>query len=241
MYCPELERRLTHDEHFAAWAERLKSWGNAVRACGAVALNALHAWGVPEGVAPDSEMERAATFARWIAVRAADPDCSAADIESDLRRTCTEENANLLSELYLPSGWLGRIHDAIHRAAVGLPRQPPGSEARTAPPAPVVAAPHGGAAPPPGRTAGAPRVVLRGPAERPLVLGREKPLLTRAQYNVIQALLDAGERGLSKDELDHKSGHGDARKILKRLADSDDGWQAVLPFPGKPGGGYRIR
>ncbi len=242
MYCPKLGRRLRHDELFAAWAERLKSWGNAVRACGPVALNALHAGRVPEGVARGSERERAATFARCIAVRAADPDCPAAAIESDLRRTCTEENANLLSELYLPSGWLRRIHDAIVRAAVGFPRQHPELEAQTAPAAPVVTAPHGGAAVPrTGRIEGAPRVVLGAPGERPLVLGREKRLLTLAQFDVVKALLDAGERGLSKDELDRQSKHGDARKTMKRLADSDPDWKAVLHFPGRTGGGYRIR
>jgi hypothetical protein len=241
MYCPELGRRLTHDEHFAAWAERLKCWGEAVRACGPTALNARHAWSVAEGVAPDSGMEHAANFARCLAVRAVDPDCSAADIESGLRRTCTEKNANLLSELYLPSGWLRRIHEAIVRAAVGPPRHPPEPEARPAPAPPVVTAPPSGVATPPtGRTAGAPRVVLRGPAEGPFVLGREKRPLTLAQYDVVKALLDAGERGLSKDELDRQSGHGDARKLLKRLAALDDDWQAVIHFPGKPGGGYRI-
>jgi len=64
--------------------------------------------------------------------------------------------------------------------------------------------------------------------------------LTRPQYGVVKALLEAGERGLSKDELDHKSKHGDARKILKRLAESDADWKAVIHFPGKPGVGCRI-
>jgi len=40
--------------------------------------------------------------------------------------------------------------------------------------------------------------------------------------------------------LDRKSKHGDTRKILKRLAESDPDWKAVIHFPGKPGVGYRI-
>jgi hypothetical protein len=85
-----------------------------------------------------------------------------------------------------------------------------------------------------------PRVVLRSPSERPSVCGEEKDRLTLAQYEVVQALLAAGERGLSKDELDRKSKRGDARKVLKRLAESDPDWKAVIHFPGKPGRGYRI-
>jgi hypothetical protein len=84
------------------------------------------------------------------------------------------------------------------------------------------------------------RVILRGPGERPIVRDGEKDPLSRAQYDVVKALLDAGERGLTKDGLDRQSKRGDARKILKRLAESDPDWKAVIHFPGKPGRGYRI-
>jgi hypothetical protein len=84
------------------------------------------------------------------------------------------------------------------------------------------------------------RVVLGGPGECPIVGGVEKRPLTRAQYDVVNTLLEAGERGLSKDELDRRSKRGDARKILKRLAESDPGWNAVIQFPKIPGVGYRI-
>jgi hypothetical protein len=83
-------------------------------------------------------------------------------------------------------------------------------------------------------------VLLGAPGERPIVDGIEKSALTLPQYDVVKALLEAGKRGLSKDELDRKSKHGDARKILKRLAESDPDWKAVIYFPGKTGGGYRI-
>jgi hypothetical protein len=87
-----------------------------------------------------------------------------------------------------------------------------------------------------------PRVVLRGRDESPLVLGKEKPPLTERQYNVIKALLDAGKHGLSKDKLDERSGHNEARKALRALRDSDADWAAVIHMPGKAGrGGYRIK
>ena len=54
-------------------------------------------------------------------------------------------------------------------------------------------------------------------------------------------LIQAGENGLTKDTLDVESKHGDARKIMRRLADGDRDWKAVLIFPGKAGRGYRIR
>jgi hypothetical protein len=86
------------------------------------------------------------------------------------------------------------------------------------------------------------RVVLRSRQEGPIVLGREKPPLTEREYNIIQALLEAGERGLSKDKLDEKSGHSEARKVLKTLRESDPDWEAVIQMPGKAGmGGYRIK
>jgi hypothetical protein len=84
------------------------------------------------------------------------------------------------------------------------------------------------------------RVVLRGFSDHPTVCGVEKRPLTLPQYDVVSALLEAGERGLGKDELERKSKHGDARKILKRLAESDPDWSAVIRFPGRAGGGYRI-
>jgi len=84
------------------------------------------------------------------------------------------------------------------------------------------------------------KVQLFGQQEQPIVSGKEKERLTNAQYDVVLALLQAGERGLTKDELDHESKHGDARGVLKRLTDKDSDWRAVIPFPGMTGGGYRI-
>jgi hypothetical protein len=83
-------------------------------------------------------------------------------------------------------------------------------------------------------------VVLRGPGDCPIVGGVQKRPLTLPQYEVVKAVLQAGERGLSKDELNRNSKHEDARKILKRLADSDADWEAIIHFAGRAGGRYRI-
>lgn len=85
-----------------------------------------------------------------------------------------------------------------------------------------------------------PPIVLNGQGNSAYVLGVEKPALNVSQYNVIQSLLEAGEQGLSKDDLVNKSGHGDARGILTRLR-KDQEWGEVISFPGIPGGKYRVR
>jgi hypothetical protein len=71
--------------------------------------------------------------------------------------------------------------------------------------------------------------------------GHEKAALNDPQYNVLQALIEAGAKGLNKDELVQKSGHSDARGILTRLSASDPDWKQVIVMPGKPGGRYRVR
>jgi hypothetical protein len=85
-----------------------------------------------------------------------------------------------------------------------------------------------------------PAVILNGPDQNPIVLGKEKKRLSPARYDVVKALLDAN-RNLTKDELDRKSKHSDARKLLGRLADSDPDWKAVIVFPAAHGAGYGIR
>jgi hypothetical protein len=83
-------------------------------------------------------------------------------------------------------------------------------------------------------------VILRGPGKAPIVLGREKPRLTSARYDVVQSLLWAGENGLTGDELVTKSGRGGAVNVLKKLACSDADWNAIILLPGQPGGRYRL-
>lgn len=95
-------------------------------------------------------------------------------------------------------------------------------------------------APAPPASAPQPVVVVQGPGKPVFVRGVEKPPLTNARYRVVQALLAAGAKGLSKDELDRQSGASDARKVLQRLHESDLDWQGVIQLPGKSGVGYRI-
>jgi hypothetical protein len=96
--------------------------------------------------------------------------------------------------------------------------------------------------PPGGESAAAVSPVILGkPTDEPVVHGKRKPRLTAPRYKVVKALLEAGEDGLSKDSLATESGHTDAVGILKRLAESDDDWRAVILLAGVPGGRYRIR
>lgn len=81
-------------------------------------------------------------------------------------------------------------------------------------------------------------VRLFGPGTKPIVLGRQKKPLTGARYLVVKALLDAGEAGLSKAELETLC--GDAVNVLKRLADSDPDWKMVIKLAKKKGNRYRI-
>ncbi len=83
-------------------------------------------------------------------------------------------------------------------------------------------------------------VVLRGRGRGPLVLGKVKPCLTEAEDNVVQALLDAGEEGLSMHQLEKKSGHTEARKVLARLRKSDGDWEKVIHMARRKGCPYRI-
>lgn len=83
-------------------------------------------------------------------------------------------------------------------------------------------------------------VVLRGPDQGPIVLGKEKKRLTKPRYDVIVTLLET-ERRLTKDELAQRSKHSDPLGILRRLIESDDDWKAVIDMAGQTACGYAIR
>jgi hypothetical protein len=84
-------------------------------------------------------------------------------------------------------------------------------------------------------------VVLYGPLDKPLVLGRPKPVLGPIPHKVIRTLIEAGEDGLSLVDLRVESKHQGARNILKRIAATDPDWEYVIRFPGRRRlGGYRI-
>ena len=84
-------------------------------------------------------------------------------------------------------------------------------------------------------------VVLQGRGKPVVVFGKQKGALTKAQYDVVEALLIAGENGLSKDSLEVEGKHSDARRVLKRLANGDPDWGRVILFPGKGGQGLKYR
>ena len=135
-----------------------------------------------------------------------------------------EENSARWLLKYLTKPWLANyIRAKVRRRKRGSSRKRPGE---AEPPIPVCQSKA---------------VRLFGPGEQPVVRGKKKDILTTPQYDVVQTLIEAGDSGLSKDQLVKKSGHGDARKIMKRLANRDSDWKAVLVFPGTPGRGYRIR
>lgn len=85
------------------------------------------------------------------------------------------------------------------------------------------------------------RVILSAPGDAVLVRGKTKSRLSRARYDVVRACVEAGEDGITKDQLERRSEHGDAVNILKRLERSDPDWKKVIQLAGRPGGRYRIR
>lgn len=89
-------------------------------------------------------------------------------------------------------------------------------------------------------TAATPPVVLHGQGQKPLVLGREMPVLSDARYLAVQALVKAWPEGLTKQQLENQTESTSARKTLKALHDADPQWAAVIQLPGKAGMRYRI-
>jgi hypothetical protein len=90
----------------------------------------------------------------------------------------------------------------------------------------------------PAPTEGRPRVVL---ADGVFIVNGKTKLLDGARFDVVKALYDA-PGGLTKDQLEAKSGRGAARRTLKRLGRDDSDWASVLVFPGQhSSGGYRLQ
>jgi hypothetical protein len=85
------------------------------------------------------------------------------------------------------------------------------------------------------------RPVILGAFGKPAIVnGILKDVVFYGPYTVIRALLDAGDVGLSKDELE--AVNSAARRILKQLKKDAD-WNSVIDMPGPRGRGkrYRIR
>jgi len=81
-------------------------------------------------------------------------------------------------------------------------------------------------------------VILYGFKNKPVVNGQEKPVLTTARYKLVQALIEAGEEGLTKSTLEAIS--TDYWNALDSLKKSDDDWDQAIHFPGAGGRGYWI-
>ena len=82
-------------------------------------------------------------------------------------------------------------------------------------------------------------VRLLGLNASPIVLGRPKPPLSPAQYTAVSVLLRGGHEGCTSTEL-YGDGPKGWYKVLMRLKASDPDWDAVIQFPGRPHGRYRI-
>jgi hypothetical protein len=93
-------------------------------------------------------------------------------------------------------------------------------------------------------------VILGGPDDPVIVNGNPKPPLRRglgkrglALYNSVKVVVDKWPRGfLTWADLEDKSHHGGARRLLRGLAHSDPDWADVFRFAGGRGrrGGCRL-
>jgi hypothetical protein len=82
-------------------------------------------------------------------------------------------------------------------------------------------------------------VVLLGRRGDPCTVnGKQKPPLTDGQYEVVQALIEAGEQGLKKDSIQRV--RPSALRMLDDLR-ADPDWATVIVKPGQTNGRYRIR
>lgn len=87
------------------------------------------------------------------------------------------------------------------------------------------------------------RVKLFGPGEAPEVNGMALPLLTAAEYAIVQTLIEArssGER-ITKDVLAHRTEQTGARVTFDKLRKKNPAWAEVLLPSGAEQLGYRIR
>jgi hypothetical protein len=81
-------------------------------------------------------------------------------------------------------------------------------------------------------------VKLFGQGKPPIVRGKKKQPLSKKQYELVAHLIQAGETGAKKSRLERI--YTDYWRSLKKLTKSDEDWDTVIHFPGKPHGGYRI-
>lgn len=85
-----------------------------------------------------------------------------------------------------------------------------------------------------------PVVTLQGQEKPVIVFGKKLEKLSKKQYDVVKALLDAGETGLTESKLQENSKCEDARKTLGRIRAKGPEWREAIDMAGEPGRGYRI-
>lgn len=81
-------------------------------------------------------------------------------------------------------------------------------------------------------------VILYGRGYPPSVSGHLRKKLSNRQYDLIVALLKAGEEGLTKDFME--SVVPSARRMLTKLRRDDDHWRSAIQMAEETGQGYRI-
>lgn len=82
-------------------------------------------------------------------------------------------------------------------------------------------------------------VELFGGTCRPKVSGEEVEKLSPPKYAVIEALVGAGERGMSKSELEHVK--GDALKYLNQIRESNKLWADAIIMAGRAWQRYKLK
>lgn len=82
-------------------------------------------------------------------------------------------------------------------------------------------------------------VELFGVDKNPKVFGEEVEKLPRAKYPVIEALVGAGERGMSKSELEKVN--GEAIKYLRQIRKSNPLWEEAIEMAGIAWNRYKLK
>lgn len=82
------------------------------------------------------------------------------------------------------------------------------------------------------------KVILYGPGYPPRVSGHLMKKLSNRRYDLIAALVEAGEDGLTKDCME--SVVPSARRMLKKLRHDDKHWRSAIQMAEETGQGYRI-
>lgn len=84
-------------------------------------------------------------------------------------------------------------------------------------------------------------IELAGPDDPVEVYGIRKPSVTKRQYEILEALVEAFPEGLTKGEIYNKIAVRNAPTYLKRLRDRDRHFKQAITMPGTGWGkGYRL-